>query len=160
MMRSTADLADQQGDGVRSCHTQFRNFGGRRAFEGRISTVRCFEDNVVLGSVLEQPGEGRVLIVDGGASLRVALLGDRIAGLAAAAGWQGIVINGAVRDVAALATLDIGVKALGSNPRRSAKTGAGSTDIAVSFGGVTFAPGEHVVADDDGIVVLEEPPND
>ena len=158
-MRSTADLADEQGDAVRTCQTQFRNFGGRRAFEGRISTVRCFEDNVVLGSVLEQPGEGRVLVVDGGASLRVALLGDRIAGLAAAAGWEGIVINGAVRDVATLARLEIGVKALGSNPRRSAKTGAGGTDIAVTFGGVTFAPGEHLVADDDGIVVLENPPN-
>ena len=158
-MRSTADLADEQGDAVRTCQTQFRNFGGRRAFEGRISTVRCFEDNVVLGSVLEQPGEGRVLVVDGGASLRVALLGDRIAGLAAAAGWEGIVINGAVRDVATLARLEIGVKALGSNPRRSAKTGAGGTDIAVTFGGVTFAPGEHLVADDDGIVVLEDPPN-
>jgi regulator of ribonuclease activity A len=156
-MRSTADLADEQGDAVRTCQTQFRNFGGRRAFEGRISTVRCFEDNVVLGSVLEQPGEGRVLVVDGGASLRVALLGDRIAGLAAAAGWQGIVINGAVRDVATLARLEIGVKALGSNPRRSDKTGAGGTDIAVTFGGVTFAPGEHLVADDDGIVVLEAP---
>jgi regulator of ribonuclease activity A len=160
MVRSTADLADEQGDGVHSCQTQFRNFGGRRVFEGRISTVRCFEDNVVLGSVLEQPGEGRVLVVDGGASLRVALLGDRIAGIAAAAGWQGIVINGAVRDVAVLATLDIGVKALGSNPRRSAKTGAGSAGIAVTFGEVTFAPGEHLVADDDGIIVLEEPPND
>lgn len=101
-----------------------------------------------------------MLVVDGGASLRVALLGDRIAGLAAAAGWEGIVINGAVRDVAALAMLDVGVKALGSNPRRSSKTGAGRTDIAVTFGDVTFAPGEHLVADDDGIVVLEEAPND
>jgi regulator of ribonuclease activity A len=159
-MRSTADLADDQGNAVRSCETQFRSFGGRRAFAGRISTVRCFEDNVVLRSVLEQPGEGRVLVVDGDASLRVALLGDRIAGLAAAAGWEGIVVNGAVRDVAALKTLDIGVKALGSNPRRSAKTGAGDIDIAVTFGGVTFAPGEHLVADDDGIVVLEDLPND
>ena len=160
MVRSTADLADEQGEGVRSCGAQLRSFGGRRAFEGLISTVRCFEDNSVMRSVLEQPGEGRVLVVDGGASLRVALLGDRIAGLAAAAGWEGIVINGAVRDVAALAMLDVGVKALGSNPRRSSKTGAGRTDIAVTFGDVTFAPGEHLVADDDGIVVLEEAPND
>jgi len=158
MVRSTADLADEHGDAVRSCETQFRSFGGRRAFEGRISTVRCFEDNAMLRSVLEQPGEGRVLVVDGGASLRVALLGDRIAGLAATTGWEGIVINGAVRDVAALAMLDIGVKALGSNPRRSSKTGAGGTDVGVTFGDITFAPGEHLVADDDGIVVLEHLP--
>jgi regulator of ribonuclease activity A len=154
-MRSTADLADDHGDAVRSCETQFRSFGGRQAFEGRINTVRCFEDNVVLRSVLEQPGQGQVLVVDGGASLRVALLGDRIAGLAAATGWQGIVINGAVRDVSALGTLDIGVKALGSNPRRSSKAGAGQTGLPVTFGDVTFGPGEYLVADDDGIVVLE-----
>jgi regulator of ribonuclease activity A len=158
-MRSTADLADAQGDTARSCETQFRSFGRRRAFEGRISTVRCFEDNVVVRSVLEQPGEGRVLVVDGGASLRVALLGDRIAGLAAATGWDGIVINGAVRDVAALSTIDIGVKALGSNPRRSAKAGAGEVDVPLTFGGVSFVPGEYLVADDDGIVVLEDRPD-
>ena len=109
-------------------------------------------------SVLEQPGEGRVLVVDGGASLRVALLGDRIAGLAVIGGWNGIVINGAVRDVTALGSLDIGVKALGSNPRRSSKTGAGEADVPFSFGGVSFVPGEYLVADDDGIVVLGGPP--
>ena len=157
-MRSTADLADEQGDAVRSCETQFRSFGRRRAFEGSISTVRCFEDNVMLRSVLEQPGGGRVLVVDGGASLRVALLGDRIAGLAAAAGWDGIVINGAVRDVARLTAIDIGVKALGSNPRRSSKTGAGEVDAPLSFGGVSFVPGEYLVADDDGIVVMKDRP--
>ena len=157
-MRSTADLADERGDTARSCETQFRSFGRRRAFEGRISTVRCFEDNVVLRSVLEQPGEGRVLVVDGGASLRVALLGDRIAGVAAAAGWDGVVINGAVRDVATLSSIDIGVKALGSNPRRSAKAGAGEIDAPLTFGGVSFVPGEYLVADDDGIVVLEGRP--
>ena len=157
-MRPTADLADEQGDAARSCETQFRSFGRRRTFEGRISTVRCFEDNAVLRSVLEQPGGERVLVVDGGGSLRVALLGDHIAGLAAAAGWDGIVINGAVRDVAALGSLDIGVKALGSNPRRSSKTGAGKADVPLSFGGVSFAPGEYLVADDDGIVVLTDRP--
>jgi regulator of ribonuclease activity A len=157
-MRPTADLADEHGDAVRSCETQFRTFGRRRTFEGRISTVRCFEDNVVLRSVLEQPGEGRVLVVDGGASLRVALLGDRIAGLAVIGGWDGIVINGAVRDVAALGSLDIGVKALGSNPRRSSKEGTGEADVPLSFGGVSFVPGQYLVADDDGIVVLADHP--
>ena len=158
MVRSTADLADHLGDAVRSCETQFRSFGGRHAFEGRISTVRCFEDNVEMRSLLEHTGKGRVLVVDGSASLRVALLGDRIAGLAAAAGWEGIVINGAVRDVAALRTLEIGVKALGSNPRRSSKTGGGETDVPISFGGISFVPDEYLVADDDGIVVLGSPP--
>jgi regulator of ribonuclease activity A len=157
-MGSTADLADERGDTVRSCETQFRSFGGRRAFQGRISTVRCFEDNTVMRAVLEQPGQGRVLVVDGSASLRVALLGDRIARLAAAGGWDGIVINGAVRDVAELTAIDIGVKALGSNPRRSAKAGAGEVDAPLAFGGVSFVPGEYLVADDDGIVVLEDRP--
>jgi len=150
---ATADLHDERGDDLDSCDLQLRQYGGRRAFSGRIVTVRCHQDNALLKSVLSEPGEGRVLVVDGGGSVHTALIGDVIAGIAVANGWSGVVINGAVRDVAALRELDLGVKALGSNPRTSAKTGAGERDVPVSFGGVTFHPGAELFSDDDGILV-------
>ena len=136
------------------CLLPFRSFGGRAAFAGLISTVRCFEDNVLLERRVSEPGDRRVLVVDAAGSLRVAVLGDRLAGLAIANGWAGVVINGAVRDSVALAGLDLGVKALGTCPRRSAKEGGGELDVAVTFGEVTFEPGSLLSADDDGIVVL------
>lgn len=152
--RPTADLVDDIGDGVRSCDLQFGQYGGRVQFAGFVSTVRCLEDNALLKSVLSEPGEGRVLVVDGGGSLHTALVGDVIAELARANGWSGLILNGAVRDAATLRTLQIGVKALGTNPRKSSKTGAGERDVVVSFGGVSFAPGEMAFSDEDGIVVV------
>lgn len=152
--RPTADLVDAFGDNVRSCDLQFRQFGARTQFAGPISTVRCFEDNALLKSMLSEPGDGRVLVVDGGGSLHSALVGDVIAELARASGWSGLIICGAVRDAATLRTLDIGIKALGTNPRKSAKTGVGERNCVVSFGGVDFGPGELVFSDDDGIVVV------
>ncbi|MBB5783628.1 ribonuclease E activity regulator RraA [Nonomuraea jabiensis] len=149
----TADLYDERGDQLDSCDLQLRQYGGRHAFSGPVVTVRCHEDNVLLKSVLSEPGEGRVLVVDGGGSLRAALMGDVIAGMAVANGWAGVVINGAVRDVAALRGLDLGVKALGSNPRKSAKAGGGERDVPVTFGGATFRPGAELFSDDDGILV-------
>ncbi|MEU6795663.1 ribonuclease E activity regulator RraA [Nonomuraea wenchangensis] len=153
MTISTADLYDEHGDRLDSCQLQLRQYGGRRAFSGRIVTVRCHEDNALLKSVLSEPGEGRVLVVDGGGSLRAALMGDVIAGIAVASGWAGVVINGAVRDVAALRDLDLGVKALGSNPRKSAKTGAGERDVPVTFGDAVFHPGAELFSDEDGILI-------
>ncbi|MGF2945889.1 ribonuclease E activity regulator RraA [Mycobacterium sp. Lab-001] len=153
--RPTADLVDRIGPHVRSCDLQFRQFGGRPHFAGPISTVRCFQDNALLKSVLSQPSAGGVLIVDGAGSLHTALVGDLIAELARSNGWAGLVINGAVRDAAALRGIDIGIKALGTNPRKSAKTGSGERDVEVSLGGVTFTPGELAYSDDDGIVVVE-----
>ncbi len=150
---TTADLMDERGDELDSCEQQLRQYGARRSFSGRVRTVRCHEDNVLLRGLLEQPGAGQVLVVDGGGSLRTALLGDVIAGLALGHGWEGIVINGAVRDSAALAGMEIGIKALGSQPRRSAKLGAGEVDVPVTFGGATFRPGAELWSDDDGIVV-------
>src|SRR5690242_18712481 len=135
---ATADLVDDFGAELASCETQFRSFGARPRFHGVIETVRCFEDNALVRQVLGTPGAGRVLVVDGGGSLRTALMGDLIAASAVARGWAGVVINGAVRDVVALGGLDLGVKALGSNPRKSAKTGAGERSTPVEFGGVTF----------------------
>ncbi len=152
--RPTADLVDDIGPDVRSCDLQFRQFGGRREFAGAIRTVRCFQDNALLKSVLSEPGDGGVLVIDGAGSLHTALVGDVIAELARSNGWSGLVINGAVRDAAALRGIDIGIKALGTNPRKSTKTGDGERDVEVTLGGVTFAPGATAYSDDDGIVVV------
>jgi regulator of ribonuclease activity A len=152
--RPTADLVDDIGPDVRSCDLQFRQFGGRPKFAGPITTVKCYEDNALLKSVLSEPGDGGVLVIDGGGSLHAALVGDIIAGLGVDNGWAGIIINGVVRDAATLHTLDIGVKALGTNPRKSTKSGDGQRDVTVEFGGVEFSPGEIVYCDDDGIVVV------
>ena len=154
--RATADLVDEIGPDVRSCDLQLRQFGGRSQFAGPITTVKCFEDNALLKSVLSEPGNGGVLVIDGDGSLHSALVGDVIAGLGESNGWSGIIVNGAVRDAATLRTIDIGIKALGTNPRKSTKTGAGERDVEVEFGGITFVPGEFVYSDDDGIVVVRD----
>ena len=153
--RATADLADDLGPDLRSCDLQFRRFGGRAAFAGRLRTVQCFEDNALLKSILAEPAKGDVLVIDGRGSLHTALVGDVIAGLALANGWAGLIIHGAVRDSVALSQLDIGIKALGTNPRKSTKTGAGERDVSVQFGGVVFVPGHIAYCDDDGIVVVD-----
>ncbi|WP_169948727.1 ribonuclease E activity regulator RraA [Microbispora sp. H11081] len=155
MSFATADLYDAHGDALRSCVTQFRSYGACARFSGQISTIRCLEDNALVKQVLATPGAGRVLVVDGGGSLRTALLGDMIAASALENHWAGVVINGAVRDTAALSTLDLGIKALGSNPRKSAKTGTGELDVPVTFGDVTFTPGHWLFADEDGILVSD-----
>ncbi|MBB3601251.1 regulator of ribonuclease activity A [Mycolicibacterium sp. BK556] len=151
--RATADLVDDIGPDVRSCDVQFRQFGARTEFAGPISTVRCFQDNALLKSVLSEPGAGRVLVIDGDASVHTALVGDLIAELGRSNGWAGIIVHGAVRDASTLRTISIGIKALGTNPRKSTKTGAGERDVTVSFGGVDFVPGDVAYSDDDGIVV-------
>jgi regulator of ribonuclease activity A len=150
---TTSDLFDAHPRAM-SCETQLRQFGGVRSFSGRVATVRCYEDNVLLRASVSQSGDGRVLVVDGGGSFRCALLGDNIAELAVANGWAGIVVNGCVRDVVALAELPIGIKALGTNPRPSGKSGAGEVDVPVVFGGAEFAPGAILHADDDGVIAL------
>ena len=150
---ATADLYDQFGDELTSLSLQFGNFGGRASFSGPVRTIRCYQDNGLVKSVLNSPGHGAVLVVDGGGSLEPALMGDMIAAAAVAKGWSGVIINGAIRDRAALAQLPLGVKALGSNPRKSAKDASGETDVPVEIGGVLFRPGATVHADLDGILV-------
>lgn len=150
---ATADLIDEFDAELASCETQFRQYGARTAFAGPIATIRCHRDNALVKKLLNTPGEGRVLVVDGGGSLASALMGDLIAASAVEQGWSGVVINGAVRDVATLRTLNLGIKALGSNPRKSAKEGAGEVDVPVTFGGVEFRPGHWLYSDEDGIVV-------
>ncbi|MFC7830598.1 ribonuclease E activity regulator RraA [Streptomyces sp. NPDC057375] len=152
----TADLVDQYGTDLRVCDLQFRQYGAHRSFAGPVRTVSCREDNGLLRDLLRTPGDGAVLVVDGGGSLRTALVGDLIAGAAQDNGWAGLVLHGAVRDSAALAGLRLGIKALGTIPRKSAKDSAGAVDVPVTIGGVTFRPGDVLHADDDGIALLPE----
>jgi regulator of ribonuclease activity A len=149
----TADLVDDHGDVVQSCEAQFRQYGGRVRFHGPIRTIKSIEDNALVKQTLATPGNGAVLVIDGGASLRCALVGDLMAGAAQKNGWAGLVIWGAVRDTVALAGLDVGIKALGSNPWKSSKNGTGQVDVPVSFGGVEFRPGSWLYSDEDGILV-------
>jgi regulator of ribonuclease activity A len=150
---ATADLIDTHGDLLLSCETQFRQYGGRRFFHGPVRTIRTREDNALIKKVLGEPGQGAVLVVDGGGSLRTALMGDLIAASAQKNGWAGVIIHGAVRDTLALGQIDLGIKALGSNPRKSAKAMTGDLDVPVTFGGATFTPGHWVYSDDDGVVI-------
>ena len=136
---------------------QFRSYGGRAVFSGRIRTVTCFQDNALLKKVLSEPGEGQVLVIDGAGSVHTALIGDLIAELGRSNGWSGVVVNGAVRDSAVIGEMDFGVKALGTNPRKSTKNGDGVVDENVELGEITFVPGEYLVSDQDGVVVLSEP---
>lgn len=150
----TADLYDEHGEALSLCTTGFRQFGGRRLFAGPVRTLACHEDNALLRELVHGPGDGAVLVVDGGGSLRTALVGDLIAGAARRNGWAGLILHGAVRDSVALGGLDLGIKALGTIPRKSGKTGAGAVDGPVTIGEVTFRPGDTVYADDDGVAVL------
>ena len=150
---ATADLYDELSDALQSCDTQFRQFGGKTRFHGTITTIRCFRDNQLVKQTLNSPGNGRVLVVDGDGNLESALMGDMIAEAAVANGWEGVIIHGAIRDSLAMADLDLGVKAMGTNPRKSAKDGKGEIDVPVTFGGVEFRPGDQLWSDEDGIVV-------
>ena len=152
----TTDLCDKYGDSVRVMEPiGFHSFGGRNEFHGQIETVKCYEDNSFVRAALEKDGTDKVLVVDGGGSRQCALLGDNIADLARNTHWNGIIVFGCIRDSIAVSTIHIGVLALGTNPRRSAKNGAGEANIVVSFAGVDFVPGEFVYVDEDGGVVSE-----
>jgi regulator of ribonuclease activity A len=131
----------------------FKNFGGRKAFGGEVVTVKCFEDNSRVKELLATDGQGKVLVVDGGASMRCALLGDLIGESAVKFGWAGVIVYGCVRDVDALAQLDLGVQALAAVPQKSNRKGAGETGLSLSFGGVTIQQGDYIYADNNGILV-------
>jgi len=155
--RATADLCDAHGDAVQVCEPLFHAYGGRIAFAGPISTVRCFEDNSRVRQAVESPGEGHVLVVDGGGSRRRALLGGSLGVAAVKNGWAGVIVYGCIRDSAELAPLPIGIRALGTMPLRSDKRGEGERDVPVRFAGVTFRPGEWAYVDEDGVVVSHAP---
>lgn len=152
MQYVTPDLCDAYPD-VAVVEPMFANFGGRDSFGGQIVTVKCFEDNSVVKAQVEQPGKGKVMVVDGGGSLRRAMLGDMLAARAADNGWEGIIIYGCVRDVDVLADINLGVQALGSHPMKTEKRNIGDLNVEVTFGGITFRPGEYVYADNNGIIV-------
>ena len=152
MSFTTPDLCDALGDAVRVAEPVFRDYGGVRRFKGRAMTLRLHEDNALVRRTLEQPGEGRVLVVDGGGSVRTALVGGQLAVLAARNGWSGLVVYGAVRDVAELAGAAVGIKALATSPRRSAKAGNGETEVPVTVAGLKVRPGDFVWADEDGVI--------
>lgn len=149
----TPDLCDAYPDQVQVLDPMFSNFGGRDSFGGQIVTIKCFEDNSLVKQQVELDGKGKVLVVDGGGSLRCALLGDMLAEKAAKNGWEGLVIYGCVRDVDVLIQTDVGIQALASHPRKTDKRGIGDLDVVVTFAGVTFRPGEYVYADNNGVIV-------
>lgn len=151
----TADLMDHHSDDLQLAEPLFRNFGGRLAFEGPIYTLRAPEDNSLVREALERPGKGQVLVVDGGGSQRCALVGDNLAKLAVDNGWSGILVFGCIRDSGIIKNMAIGLKALGSCPRKSIKLGLGESQVPVTFAGVTFEPGAYLYADEDGIVIAE-----
>ena len=153
MAVATADLCDEFGAEVRVAEPLFRDWGGSVAFAGPIETVRVFEDNALVRQVLETPGRGRVLVVDGGGSRRTALVGGNLAALAHRNGWTGLVVFGSVRDSEELRNLPLGLKALAAVPRKSGKRGEGEQGVPVTFAGITFNRGCHLYADRDGIVV-------
>lgn len=162
MSFATADLCDSHEDKIRKGELRvvapmFRSFGARRTFSGRIATLKLFEDNSFVRKALETAGNGRVLVIDGGGSLRRAVVGDQLAALAVNNGWSGIVAYGCIRDADAIAHMDIGVLALATHPQKTDKKNVGEADIAVTFGGVTFTPGEWLYADADGVLVAADP---
>lgn len=156
MANKTSDLCDDFSERLRIASPLFQDYGGRRMFEGPVATVRVFEDNSLVRRTLEEPGEGRVLVVDGGGSMRCALVGDQLAALGVRNGWAGIVVYGCIRDAADVAGIEIGVKALTTHPLKSLKQDEGERDVPVTFAGITLAPGDYLYADEDGIVVAEE----
>jgi regulator of ribonuclease activity A len=153
MSFAVADLSDAHPDAA-ICAPILHVFGGHRRFHGPIRTVQVFEDNALVREALERPGAGAVLVVDGGGSLRCALVGGNLGALAASNGWAGIVVNGCVRDVVELGQQPLGVLALASHPRRSQKDSfGGRRDIGVQFGGIDFTPGHWLYADEDGVLI-------
>jgi regulator of ribonuclease activity A len=155
-MIKTTDLCDEYGDAVMVVRPMFRSYGGVSNFFGPISTLQVNDDNVLVKAALSEPGNGRVLVVDGGGSLRCALVGDLLASIGQRNGWAGIVVHGCIRDQNVIHGIHIGVMALATNPRRSAKQGLGARDIPVTFADVSFVPGHYLYADEDGIIVSED----
>lgn len=153
---TTPDLCDENPESVSVVEPMFNNYGGRGAFHGEIVTIKCFEDNSLVKSQANEEGKGRVMVVDGGGSMRCALLGDMIADKAVENGWAGLVIYGCIRDVDVIAEIDLGVQALCSIPIKSVRKDRGDLNIDVTFGGVTFKPGHYIYADNNGVIVSPE----
>jgi regulator of ribonuclease activity A len=161
MSFKTPDLCDEfeseLGQSLRVVAPMFQRYGARSSFCGEIVTLKIFEDNSLVREAFGESGKGKVLVIDGGGSLRCALVGDQLAILAAKNGWEGVIVYGCIRDSADINGIDIGMRALNTHPQKSIKKGVGDRNIAVTFGGVTFNPGEWIYADDDGVLVSAKP---
>lgn len=156
---ATADVSDAKGSAVYIVGLAFNDYGGRRDFAGPAVTIKTLDDNSQVKALVATPGEGRVIVVDGSASLRTALLGGNLAADAARNGWAGIIINGCVRDLHEICAEDIGIKAIGTCPRKSVKGGLGEVDVEVALGGIVIKPGYWIIADSDGVIVSRELPS-
>jgi len=156
MVFKTADLCDEHSEIIQIALPGLFGYGGETRFSGRIITLKLFEDNSLLRDMLNNSGEGQVIVVDGGDSMRCALLGDMLAGKAVSNGWGGLVINGCIRDSADIAKMSIGIRALGTHPLKSVKKGVGEVNVPVSFHNVDFIPGNYLYADEDGVIVATE----
>ncbi len=156
MSFKTADLSDEHSAKLKVPYDMFQSYGAKQSFHGEVVTVKVFEDNVLVKAQLETDGRGKVLVVDGGGSTRCALLGDNVAALAEKNGWEGVIINGAIRDAADIDCMHVAIKALGTHPFKSVKKGEGDVNIPVTFGGITFHPGEYLYSDADGIIVAPD----
>lgn len=156
MSFKTADLCDEHSENIYIAQPGMLSYGRKARFAGRIVTIKLFEDNSLLRDMLDNGGEGQIIVVDGGGSMRCALLGDMLAGKAVSNGWGGLVINGCIRDSADIARMDIGIRALGTHPLKSVKRGIGEVNVPVNFSNVEFVPGNYLYADEDGIIVAQE----
>jgi len=155
----TPDLCDEYPELIQVVEPMFNNYGGRESFGGEIVTLKAFEDNSKVRELVATDGKGKVMVVDGGGSLRRAMLGDMLAEKAAQNGWEGIIIYGCIRDVDVIMETELGVQALATNPLKTDKKGLGELNVEVKFGGVVFVPGQYVYADNNGMIVSPEPLN-
>lgn len=153
MIIVTPDLCDEFAEVIQVLEPMFNNYGGRKAFGGEVVTVKCFEDNSLVKEQVGLPGNGKVLVVDGGGSKRAALLGDMLAEKACENGWAGVIVYGCIRDVDVIAKTDLGVQALATHPMKTDKRGIGDLNVAVKFAGVLIVPGCFIYADNNGIIV-------
>ena len=158
-MKSTCNISDQLHPHVQYLDPIFKSYGGKTAFSGRIVTIKCFEDNSLVEEALKMNGKGCVLVVDAGESLRCAMLGDKRASDAIKNEWEGIVVNGSIRDSVMINSMTIGIKALGVCPRKSIKKGNGKRNLTVDFSNVKFIPNHYLYADEDGVIVIENKVN-
>ena len=152
-MKSVPDLCDEYSETVQVLEPIFSNYGGHESFSGPIVTVKCFEDNSLVKALVDTPGDGRVIVVDGGGSMRRACLGDMLADKASKNGWSGFLIYGCIRDVDEISSIGIGVQALGVHPMKTEKKGAGEQQITVAFAGVSIQPNEYLYADNNGVII-------
>ena len=158
-MKSTCDISDQLHPHVQYLDPIFKSYGGKTAFSGRIVTIKCFEDNSLVEEALKMNGKGCVLVVDAGESLRCAMLGDKRASDAFKNEWEGIVVNGSIRDSVMINSMAIGIRALGVCPRKSIKKGNGKRNLTADFSNVKFIPNHYLYADEDGVIVVENKVN-